>query len=194
VCASVRTLRTRVPCVALARLRLETSYCNGVPVLCPVFSGRKPGSCSWSPACQISLSILGEMLTRQVDYSFLEYYCCMLRSAPIEPCGTPLSVRLNFQSAKYPALSNCCMRWINGPSWMCSLSAETISSWSRLLKQPEMSPPGSREAVMPPSPLRTARARFRACRSSFSFRPFHRTRFQHREFLAMNLAMTIGME
>lgn len=74
----------------LAPAELETSYCNGVPVFRPVFSGLQTGSCSLSPACQISLSILGEMLLRRSDFSFHEDYCCVLRSAPMDPCGTPL--------------------------------------------------------------------------------------------------------
>lgn len=42
----VRTLQTRVPLVVVARLRLETSYHDGVLVFCPVFSGLQTGSCS----------------------------------------------------------------------------------------------------------------------------------------------------
>ena len=103
----VRTLQTRIPCVAVTRLRLETSYCNGVPAFCPVFSGLQTGSCSLSPACQISLNILGEMLARQLDNSFHEYYCCVLRSALTPPCGHPLRVVLNFHSSKYPLSSRC---------------------------------------------------------------------------------------
>src|SRR6266581_3631615 len=55
----VRTLPTRVPLVTIVRLRLETSHCNGVPAFCPVFSGLQTGSYSLSPACQISLGVLG---------------------------------------------------------------------------------------------------------------------------------------
>jgi hypothetical protein len=55
----VRTLQTRIPLVTIVRFRLETSRCNGVPALCPVFSGLQTGSCSLSPACQISLDALG---------------------------------------------------------------------------------------------------------------------------------------
>lgn len=42
----VRTLQTRVSCVAVIKLRLEASCRNGVPTLCPVFSGLQTGSCS----------------------------------------------------------------------------------------------------------------------------------------------------
>ena len=55
----VRTLPTRVPLVTIVRLRLETSHGNGVPAFCPVFSGLQTGSYSLSPACQISLGVLG---------------------------------------------------------------------------------------------------------------------------------------
>lgn len=55
----VRTLQTRVSCVAIVKLRLGASHRNSVPMLRPVFSGLQTGSCSFSPACRISLSILG---------------------------------------------------------------------------------------------------------------------------------------
>ena len=88
----VRTLQTRVPRVALTKLRLETSCRNGVPAFCPVFSGLQTGSCFLSPACQISLGILGEMPVRRLDCSFHEHYHYALRSAPMPPCGVPSSV------------------------------------------------------------------------------------------------------
>jgi hypothetical protein len=51
-------------CRTPVKLRLEASRCNGVPTLCPLFSGLQTGSCSWPPACQISLNVLGETLSR----------------------------------------------------------------------------------------------------------------------------------
>ena len=41
----------------------------------------------------------------------------------MEPCGTPLSVLLNFQSSMYPASSSFLTRVRNRPSWICSASA-----------------------------------------------------------------------
>src|SRR5438270_4794549 len=55
----------------------------------------------------------------------------------MEPCGTPLSVRLNFQSSRYPASSSFFMRWRKRPSWIFSLSAERISSCGKDPKQAE---------------------------------------------------------
>jgi hypothetical protein len=61
----VRTLLARVPCVAVVRLRLGASRCTGVPALCPVFSGLQTGWCSWSPACRISLGVVGATPARR---------------------------------------------------------------------------------------------------------------------------------
>ena len=58
--SKVRTLQTKVPCVALVNPRLEALCRSGVPAGCPVFSGLQTGSYSLSPACRISLRALGE--------------------------------------------------------------------------------------------------------------------------------------
>src|SRR5215471_6908993 len=54
-------------------------------------------------------------------------------------------------------------------------------------------PPGSRAGLLPPSPLRTTRASFPACRSSLANAPL-RTRFHDGQSLAMDLGMTVRME
>jgi hypothetical protein len=61
-------------------------------MLCPVFSGLQTGWCSLSPACRISLSILGEMLSRWMVVTSFEYYHLALRRARTPPCGLPLQV------------------------------------------------------------------------------------------------------
>ena len=57
--SKVRTLHTEVSCVTLVRFRLEVSFRNGVPEFNPVFPGLQTGSSSLSPACQVSLDVLG---------------------------------------------------------------------------------------------------------------------------------------
>src|SRR5215813_2095353 len=54
-------------------------------------------------------------------------------------------------------------------------------------------PPGSRAGLLPPSPLRTTRASFPACRSSLANAPL-RTRFHDGQSLAMDLGMTVWMK
>jgi hypothetical protein len=54
-------------------------------------------------------------------------------------------------------------------------------------------PPGSRARLLPPSPLRTTRASFPACRSSLA-NALWRTRFHHRQSLAMDLGLAVWME
>lgn len=58
--SKVRTLQTEVPFVTIVRLRLEVSSRDGVPGFIPVFPGLQTGSSSLSPACQVSLGVLGE--------------------------------------------------------------------------------------------------------------------------------------
>jgi hypothetical protein len=53
--------------------------------------------------------------------------------------------------------------------------------------------PSIREALLPPSPLRTARASFPACRSSLSNAPCA-TRFRYGETLAMQSLMAFWVE
>src|ERR671931_2739053 len=53
--------------------------------------------------------------------------------------------------------------------------------------------PGSRAGLLPPSPLRTTRASFPACRSSLANAPL-RTRFHDGQSLAMDLGMTVRMK
>src|SRR6516225_12280827 len=55
------------------------------------------------------------------------------------------------------------------------------------------SPPGSRAGLLPPSPLRTTRASFPACRSSLA-NALLRTRFHDGQSLAMDLGMTVRMK
>lgn len=57
--AKVRTLHTKVPCVAVVNPRLEALCRSGVPAGCPVFSRLQTGCCSLSPACWISLRAVG---------------------------------------------------------------------------------------------------------------------------------------
>src|SRR5919108_6365550 len=54
-------------------------------------------------------------------------------------------------------------------------------------------PPGSRAGLLPPSPLRTTRASFPACRSSLA-NALLRTRFHDGQSLAMDLGMTVRMK
>jgi len=54
-------------------------------------------------------------------------------------------------------------------------------------------PPGSRAGLLPPSPLRTTRASFPACRSSLA-NARSRTRFHHGYPLAMDPGVTVRME
>src|SRR5262245_41623340 len=56
------------------------------------------------------------------------------------------------------------------------------------------STPGSREALLPPSPLRTVRDSFPSYRSSLPFCPSKRTRLFHSQSLAMHRSVTIGMQ
>src|SRR5919109_5409556 len=53
--------------------------------------------------------------------------------------------------------------------------------------------PGSRAGLLPPSPLRTARASFPACRSSLSNAPCG-TRWCHIQRLAMDLPVAVGVQ
>src|SRR5919197_2225947 len=53
--------------------------------------------------------------------------------------------------------------------------------------------PGSRAGLLPPSPLRTTRASFPACRSSLA-NALLRTRFHHGQSLAMDLGMAVRMK
>src|SRR6266699_4998470 len=54
-------------------------------------------------------------------------------------------------------------------------------------------PPGSRAGLLPPSPLRTTRASFPACRSSLA-NALLWTRFHYGHSLAMDLGMTVRMK
>src|SRR2546421_5623467 len=56
------------------------------------------------------------------------------------PCGAPLNVACHTQSSRYPALSMPLMSRRNLLSWIFVASVESITSWSRLPKQSEMSP------------------------------------------------------
>src|SRR5262245_22393844 len=53
--------------------------------------------------------------------------------------------------------------------------------------------PGSRGALLLPSPLRTAHESFPSCSSSLSFAPGG-TRFRHGQTSVMNLSVAVGME
>jgi hypothetical protein len=93
----VRTLQTRVARVTLVRPRLETLHWNGVPALCPMFSGLQTGFCSLSPVCQISLDVLGGHHLSS-GFHLRKYYRYALGSAPILPCGTPNTLKRSMYS------------------------------------------------------------------------------------------------
>jgi hypothetical protein len=57
--SKVRTLQTEIPCVTIVRFRLGVSPCDGVSEFIPVFPGLQTGYSSLSPACQVSLDVLG---------------------------------------------------------------------------------------------------------------------------------------
>ena len=99
----MRTLQTRVSCVAIVNPRLETLRCNGVPAGCPVFSGLQTISCSLSTACRISLSAMGEALSLcWYLFTSFENYHYALRSAPTPPWGVPSWVGNNLPSITTP--------------------------------------------------------------------------------------------
>jgi len=58
--SKVRTLQTKVPCVALVNPRLEALCRSGVPAGCPVFSGLQTGSCSGPPPAGSAFVLWGK--------------------------------------------------------------------------------------------------------------------------------------
>ena len=95
--SKVRTLQTEVSRVTIVRLRLGASPRDGVPGLIPVFPGLQTGSSSLSPACQVSLGVLGETpalpafhLPSFPAISSIAVVC--FHGALIPPWGVPSSV------------------------------------------------------------------------------------------------------
>jgi hypothetical protein len=96
--SKVRALQTEISRVTIVRLRLGVSPRDGVPGLIPLFPGLQTGSSSLSPACQVSLGVLGGtpvllafLLPSFPAVSNIATAC--FHGAPIPPCGVPASVR-----------------------------------------------------------------------------------------------------
>src|SRR5215470_13795171 len=56
------------------------------------------------------------------------------------PCGAPLSVAFQRQSSRYPALRMWLISRSSRPSWIPWVRIDSMTWWSRLPKQSEMSP------------------------------------------------------
>ena len=112
--SKVRTLHTRVPCVAIASFRLGASRRNGVPTFCPVFSGLQTGSCSGPPPARSAWASWGRRSLNSgvffPPFSLpIEHYHCMLRSALTPPCGVPSCEGVKSHPSNIPAMSHARM-------------------------------------------------------------------------------------
>jgi hypothetical protein len=109
--SKVRTLQTEVSRVTIVRLRLGASPRDGVPGLIPVFPGLQTGSSSLSPACQVSLGVLGETpalpafrLPSFPAISSIAVVC--FHGALTPPCGVPASGNSILSPSTMPVLSH----------------------------------------------------------------------------------------
>ena len=102
--SKVRTLQTEIPCVTIVRFRLGVSLCDGVSEFIPVFPGLQTGSSSLSPACQVSLDVLGETSSLPAFYPFCYSSIAIVcfHGARFPPCGVPVSVWMNLPSSITP--------------------------------------------------------------------------------------------
>jgi hypothetical protein len=105
--SKVRTLQTKVSCVALVNPRLEALCRSGVPAGCPVFSGLQTGSCSGPPPAGSAFVLWGQHdLSRVAPFYSVEHYRYALRRAPMPPCGVPVSVSSTLPRCITPARRN----------------------------------------------------------------------------------------